>query len=364
MNEHPADSEQAAPASQSGRAEPAGTAARPTTKSRGTLLPVVLGMTALLVSGWIWWQDRQQAPALAGTDAQVAAQQNTLLELRGQLTAQQEEFQRQQALLQAELAAVTARSAAQEQQLAALLRRVEEEEETVTIGSRELLLAEAEGLLRLGRERLLVARDVTTAIRLYLAADELLRRLDDSGAFGIRETLAREIDTLRTLPLVDVQGLHARLGALSERIDGMGVRSDGSADFSVDAPASVAPAAAGWYAELSATLQRYFVVTRQDANVQPLLTTEQEFLFRRGIQLQLEEARLALLRNDSALWQAALDEAIAGSTRWLVEDVARAGLLAELDTLRTTAITVDIPVSDNALRAVQQVLQAAPGTVP
>lgn len=362
-------------------------AAAPATTVTGSAIPashpaprktpvfaVVLSLAALLASAWVWWQGQQADPALASMNAEAATQANALDNLRTQLAEKQQTWQQLEAALQAELAAGNTRAAALTEQLAALqrelaalTRRVEDNSNpATTTSSRELLFAEAEGLLRLARERLLTARDVAGAIRLYLAADELLQALDDSTAFSVREVLARELGTLRTLPEVDVQGLYARLGALAARIDGFSVQSDATADFSVDAQAPTTPAEDNWYAGISAALDRYFVVTRQDGPVQPLLGSEQQFLIRRGIQLQLEQARLALLRGETQVWQAALSEAEAGSTRWLADDSSgnHAQLLAELRELQGAAITTDIPALDNTLRVLQQVLQSAAGTTP
>lgn len=339
---------------------------------------MVFSLAALLVSGWVWWQGQQEDPAVANMNAAVATQEASVEALRSQLASQQQTWQQMEAALQAELAAATTRVAAQNEQLAVLQgelatlgRRVADNTNPVTTSSRELVFAEAAGLLRLARERLLTARDVAGAIRLYLAADELLQPLDDSAAFSVREVLARELGTLRTLPEVDVQGLYARLGALAARIDGFRVQSDATADFSVDAPATTTTPAttateASWYAGISAALDRYFVVTRQDGPVQPLLGSEQQYLIRRGIQLQLEQARLALLRGQTQVWQTALSEAEVGSTRWLADDGSsnHAQLLAELRDLQATAITTDIPALDNTLRVLQQVLQSAAGTTP
>jgi uroporphyrin-3 C-methyltransferase len=348
-----------------------------TASGNKSVFPVVLSVAALLVSGWVWWQGQQDDPALASMNAAVATQDITLNTLREQLLEQLLEQQQAslqlETAIQAELAAGTTRIAAQNEQLAALqrelaalTRRVEDNANPVTTSSRDLLFAEAEGLLRLARERLLAARDVAGAVRLYLAADELMQQLDDGAAFSVREVLARELGTLRALPEVDVQGLYTRLAALAARIDGFRVQSDATADFSVDAAATNPPAEDSWYTGISAALDRYFVVSRQDGPVQPLLGNEQQFLIRRGIQLQLEQARLALLRGQTQIWQTALSEAEAGSARWLADEGNSnlAQLLAELRELQATAIITDIPALDNTLRVLQQVLQSATGTTP
>ena len=55
------------------------------------------------------------------------------------------------------------------------------------------LLAEAEYLLRIANQRLLIEQDIRGALAALNAADQVLRETDDVGAYPVREQLAREI---------------------------------------------------------------------------------------------------------------------------------------------------------------------------
>src|SRR5690606_7146314 len=120
-------------------------------------------------------------------------------------------------------------------------------------------LTEAESLLRLAQQRLVLARDTAAAIDLFRAADELLRTIEDPAAFGVRETLAREVAALQALPIIDVPGIFARLGAQSERVAGFAVVAEATVqDFTVGSATRDATAESGWWNSVKQTLGEYF----------------------------------------------------------------------------------------------------------
>lgn len=360
MNDAPDSGTQAAAATTA----PVANAAPPVT-GRPPLLPMLLSFLALLATVWLGLQYLDQGSRLASLDATLRAQQGQSGADEARFTALQQQWQQADTTMQQELASANARLAAQNEQILALERQLAATERRLGAsaapgpGNSQLLLAEVEALLRLARERLLVARDTRSAVRLFTAADALLRQANDSAALGIRDVLAQELASLRALPEVDVQGLYLQLGALAATVEGFAVQSAASTGFVLEPPTATA-SADNWYSGLGMALARYFVVTRPETAVQPLLSAEQQYLLRRSIQLQLEQARLALLRGQQEVWRSALDEAVAEATRWLAEDDSggRARLLQELQQLRETPIVVVIPPLDGTLGALQALAQA------
>jgi uroporphyrin-3 C-methyltransferase len=177
--------------------------------------------------------------------------------------------------------------------------------------------------------------------------------------------LARELTALEAVPAIDVPGLFARLGALSARVDDFNVVVDGAVeDFTVPSHEGDA-AASGWWSGVKQTLGEYFVVTRSTTDIAPQLGSGEQFLLRTLVQLHIEQARLALLNAEPALYRAALDDARAVAQRWLSGDAAsKEALLAALDELRDTVIVSALPASGDALEALQQVAGASTPVAP
>src|SRR5690554_6547046 len=75
------------------------------------------------------------------------------------------------------------------------------------------LLAEAEYLLRIANQRLLIEKDIKGALSALESADEVLSESDDIGVFPVRQQLAREVLSLRGIQGVDRTGMYLKLDA-------------------------------------------------------------------------------------------------------------------------------------------------------
>jgi len=311
---------------------------------------------------------REQEQRATALEAQLAALQSTAGndgELDAVRRAQDEQAARlEQAMqvLREELSAANARLAGQTAQLDTVNRELAATNERLRASEADVeqdwMLAEAQSLLRLAAERLTLARDVDAAIALYQAASKLLAQLGEPAHAAARDALAQELRTLQSLPRVATVDVYERLGVQAARIDNFAVVADAGAvtDFTVPAVQAGVDEADGWFAAATNSLRQYFVVTRRDEAVTPLLTAEEEYLIRRSIRLKIEEARLALLQGEQEIYRVALADALAAIEAELqpvelgqMDASARDTLVAELNTLRDTAIVVDIPPLGTAL---------------
>src|SRR5690606_3338161 len=80
-------------------------------------------------------------------------------------------------------------------------------------------LAEAEYLLRLANQRVLLERNSCNADAMAKSVDEILRDLNDPDDFTVRKALASEIGELVVDGDLDREGVYLRLLALSEEIN-------------------------------------------------------------------------------------------------------------------------------------------------
>ncbi len=82
-------------------------------------------------------------------------------------------------------------------------------------------LAEAEYLLRLANHRVLMERDIRTALDLLKSADDIVRDLDDFALYEVRATLAEEIQSLEQAREVNVSDIHLRLDAVKRQLSSL-----------------------------------------------------------------------------------------------------------------------------------------------
>lgn len=252
----------------------------------------------------------------------------------------------------------------QQQRLSEQQRQIDHNaSELLDAGNRtrtDWLLAEAEYLLRIANQRLLIEKDIRGALAALNSADEVLQETDDVGVYPVREQLAREIMALRGVSDVDRTGLYLQLEAARETVAGLTDRAlieerapgftsqedDGGADNGDDQGA----VADAWQ-QARASLQEVISIRRLDQPVKPLLSPDQSAWARLNLQLMLEQAELAVLRGHEALYQQALEKAIESLDTWYDDSNNQVTALSEtLTELRDRDISPDLPDISRSLR--------------
>lgn len=104
------------------------------------------------------------------------------------------------------------------------------------------------------------------------------------------------------VPTVDRVKLAARISDLQSRIKSLPFRGEVETHMQ-----PVAPEDAGWWESFKQTMSSLVTVRRRVPEDQSLLSLEDKDYLRQGLWLQLESARLALMRNDSAVYNSSLE---------------------------------------------------------
>jgi uroporphyrin-3 C-methyltransferase len=226
-------------------------------------------------------------------------------------------------------------------------------------------LAEVEYLLGVANKQLQLLRDVKTAKVALQSADARLRELSDPHYLVVREQMAKDLQELNQLPVVDIDGISFTLGTWIERIDTLpvaGTRYQSALNletYDADMPATVTD----WKQVprmVWELLKEHFRFREHDSPVKPMLAPEQEYFLRENLRLQLSAAQLALLRNDSARYKAALST----SRKWLAEyfamdDAVTSELHVRLGELLEIEVAPDLPDISGSLRLLRQQMKLA-----
>lgn len=273
------------------------------------LVALIALIIAVALALWSWQQwNNQQSVQQALMDLQQST--THLQTLYGDRGTQQE--QRLQALEE--------KLSAQRDLLATQRRQIDHNaRELLEAGNRtrtDWLLAEAEYLLRIANQRLLVEKDIRGAFSALESADEVLKESDDIGVYPVRQQLAREILTLKSIRDVDRTGLYLKLEAAINSIHQLtdqALISDRAPGFIPSTDNALPPGDPGLLARtwsrFKATLMQIVVVRRMDEPVKPLLSPDQSAYARLNLQLMLEEAEMAVLRGNQELYERALTKA-------------------------------------------------------
>ncbi|EPC00068.1 hypothetical protein L861_07840 [Litchfieldella anticariensis FP35 = DSM 16096] len=176
---------------------------------------------------------------------------------------------------------------------------------------REWLHAEAAYLLRLANQRLQFERDVEGAAALLRTADARLRDADNPALVPVRREIASELAALDAVPRIDRTGLYLSLNAQQQQLARLPLKQD--IEQIAAQPGNNTPPSGGWQQQLArfaGELKELVTVRRHDEALEALITPEQESYLRQNVRLVLEQAQLALLREEPELYRASLDKAL------------------------------------------------------
>ncbi|MFA0810328.1 uroporphyrinogen-III C-methyltransferase [Microbulbifer epialgicus] len=175
-------------------------------------------------------------------------------------------------------------------------------------------LAEADYLLRMANQRLILEDDSRAALGLVEKVDAILRQVNLPDLYGVRQQLAKDITALKLVENVDREGLYLRLRALEEQL----IRARIQPEFDMTQTPVKEPQVEPAQENLPAWKRSWRQFTHFlresvrpiDGDINPvMLSPQSEARFRQTLRLNMEQAQLALLRGDSTVYKDALDSA-------------------------------------------------------
>lgn len=342
---------------------------------------VLLLLLAALVGGgflgWQWWQQVGPGSSKQGLTAALEQQQGQLDALQGQFDREAQDWAQRFSAQVAHGDALEARLASQEESMRNMSAS----------GREDLILAEAEFLLRLAHQRLLGERRPGAALALLESSDKIFAEVGDAGLFTLRKALAQDISALRLAATVDREGLYLQLVALGEAVTKLqslprltaaatpaAVETaqasvvDGSVvDGSVVDAVEAAPAQpqSRWYAKLLANAQQalrrfsegYLTIRTLDRPLTPMLSADQELLLNHSLRLALEQAELALLREEQVVYATSLHKAEQWLQTYYQLSPGAQVLITQLQALKAQEVAQQLPDISGSLDAVRRYLR-------
>ena len=280
---------------------------------RNSVFPSLLAIAALAASGFIYWQTQQQQ--LQTLQSIQSLQNNFGKQLNDGKQSQQQTRE------QLELGISQLQEQLQRQNKShgdALAEQQARLEQLSEIDRSDWQLAEAEYLLQLANQRLLLMRDTAGVANLLQSVDQILAAMNDSELFPVRKLLADELASIRTAQAVDTEGLYLRIASLAKKAEQLPIILPGSDNFIETTPTneSTGNAENSWLDNLFSGFKQaikklgtYVRIQHRDAPLPATLAPEQENLVRRTVQLQFEQAQFALLAANQTLYTLSLQKA-------------------------------------------------------
>ena len=241
------------------------------------------------------------------------------------------------------------------------------------------LLDEAEFLIRLANQRLLVERRPEGAQSLLESADQVLAKLDDPGLISLRKTLTENIAALRGTATIDREGVFLRIGTLADLVmtfpalpaHGLETVEVVAVIELVDELASVDEAIVvveePWYQNLwqnirNATqgfVDRHFDVRSLEQPLAPLMSLDSESQLRYSLLITLGNAQQAVLREETSVYRASLARVEKEISQYFTPNEETRAIVEQLQALQAQAVQQDLPDISASLYALRDYRDAS-----
>jgi uncharacterized protein HemX len=218
------------------------------------------------------------------------------------------------------------------------------------------LLAEAEYYMQIANAQLQLAGNPHLATLALGMADERIAQLADPALTEVRRALADELAALDGMEKPDIEGVTLTLASLARMVDSLPLQhiSDSQTDDEADVDAELSGIDKAW-ASVKGAVSGLVKVSGPETTAMPLMTPEAVYFLRTNLTLQLQAARLALLRGEQAVFQQSLNDA----ATWLelyfdTESAQVASALQTIGEIRDGIFAVTPPDISTSLRLLRQ----------
>ena len=224
------------------------------------------------------------------------------------------------------------------------------------------LLAEAVYLSRLANQRLQTERGVKNPLALLESVDHILQELEGEDLLPVRRALAEDITALRLVKDVDRQGMYLELQALANNIESLplidipaqvaAAKEFASAEESKAEESNHADFKSGFFYEIRSLVR----VTQRKTPIEPVLQPAEATLVKYNLAMMLEQAQIALLREEQGIFETSLAKADDYLSRFFRSNSKVQAVTERLTALRQMSVQQQLPAITRNLEALETLL--------
>ena len=320
--------------------------------SRG---PVFLTLLLILTLGAVgyYWVTEIHAPNMSAIEARIAAidaaddQFSPRLE---DIEARSGDFEDARQALANDIASLRKAQESLEASVKALYAKD-------TQSSLNWVLAEAEYLILAAMQRLVLERDVKTAIAALRAADNRLRSAEHPDLIAVREQIAKDMTALESVDLPDVEGLAIYLAETIARVDALPTKPIAEIDMNFSRMQNEPATAENWRGVAKAMwADLVSLIEIKDGELPDgvLFDPELRYFLQQNLRLELASARLSVLRRDNANFRAAAKLIIGLLDQYYdTEHAGVAAVIARLNDEQATDLDPSVPGISESLDTIR-----------
>ena len=201
---------------------------------------------------------------------------------------------------------------------------------------------------------------MATATAQLERADQALLDSGSANVFAVRQAIATELQQLRNIEELDREGVYLQLDNLLAEMQGIDLLNSMRTDFesrrnAESQPLTLGTDANGYLESSLKFLSSIFVWRKWEETPQAMLAPGQDELIKQNLRLMLEQAQLALLMRDNALYQQAMAKSQNWFQRYAVTDSEQGrAIAASLSQLGGYDINPILPGLSQSLSLINQ----------
>ena len=218
------------------------------------------------------------------------------------------------------------------------------------------LLAEAEYYMQIANAQLQLGNNPQLATLALEMADERVVQMANPALTDVRRALAGELAALEAMEKPDLEGTTLTLASLARVVDSLPLRAaSGQSGQAGGAPEEEQGAAARAWSSVKDAMSGLVRVTPPDEETRALLTPDAAQLIRSNLALQLQAARLGLVRGEQAIFEQSLEDANALLMQYFDVDSAQVASVRDtIAEIRDSMVAVKAPDISESLRLIRQ----------
>ena len=227
----------------------------------------------------------------------------------------------------------------------------------VSEGARDTwLLAEAEYYMQIANAQLQLANNPHLAALALGMADERVLQLGDPALTEVRRAISDELAALDVMEKPDIAGATLTLASLARVVESLPLASTARAADEKPHPDDEEQSGVdrAW-SSMKSAMSGLVKVTPPDEATVSFLSPDAEYFLRSNLALQLQSARLALLRGEQAVFEQTLDDTSALMSQYFDSESAQVASAQEtLAEIRSSVFTTSMPDISGSLRLLRQ----------
>lgn len=226
----------------------------------------------------------------------------------------------------------------------------------ISEGARDAwLLAEAEYYMQIANAQLQLAKNPELAALALRMADERVVQMGNPALIDVRRAISDELTALDGMEKPDIAGATMTLASLAQVVESLPLASTAMASGDERQTSDEQSGLGRAWSSVKSAMSDLVKVTPPDESKISLLTPDAEFFLRSNLALQLQSARLALLRGEQAVFEQSLDDTSALMSQHFDSESAQVASAVEtLKEIRGNMVASTAPDISGSLRLLRQ----------